>query len=55
MSWTQGVEGLNTKKKTKTSQPSLDVAEDDLIIEYYVSTDDINTEEVIIEDSQSVV
>ena len=55
MSWTQGVEGLNTKKKAKTAQPSLDVAEDDLIIEYYVSTDDINTEEVIIEDSQSVL
>ena len=54
MSWTQGVEGLNSKKKAKT-EPSLDVAEDDLIIEYFVSTEDINTKEVIIENSHSVV
>ena len=54
MTWTQGVEGLSSKKKAKT-EPSLDVAEDDLIIEYFVSTEDINTKEVIIETSHSVV
>ena len=51
MSWTQGVEGLNSKKKPK-SEECLTVPDDDVIIQYYVSADDITTEEVIIEESE---
>ena len=48
MSWTQG---LNSKKKVNNEEV-VTVPENDVIIQYYVSGEDITTEEVIIDDSE---